>query len=255
MAGFFAAGQVNGAAAPPSVYSKIVKCSPAPCVLQPTQVSEGGAEVTDAPAAADPLELTHLLLGSVDFNCEFSLGFFASSDGGSGWNRTCPTEGIGPYFPSDNPMVGYDRKGVAYIAGIYYHSGYNRGLIGIESSADGTNWSQPVTALKEGEDPFYPWLAIDTNVGSPYLNDLYISAVIESDDGANNRLYVSHSYDGGSSWQAVPVATTQSYPALDAYSNLAVSKDGTVYLTWMYCPGSGPYANCAQSTEHMVLSR
>ncbi|HTA25886.1 MAG TPA: hypothetical protein VK763_20310, partial [Terriglobales bacterium] len=44
-------------------------CSPAPCVLPPTQASEGGAEVSDAPIVADPLNPLNLLLGSFDANC------------------------------------------------------------------------------------------------------------------------------------------------------------------------------------------
>lgn len=60
--------------------SSLLTCSPTPCVLPPTQASEGGAEVADAPIVADPLNPTHLLLGSVDFNCQFGIGFFISSE-------------------------------------------------------------------------------------------------------------------------------------------------------------------------------
>jgi hypothetical protein len=256
MAGFFAAGQVNGAAAPPSVYSKIVKCSPAPCVLPPTQASEGGYEVADAPIVADPLNPTRLLLGSDDFNCQFGVGFFSSPDAGSSWNRTCLMQGIGLYAPSDFPMVGYDHNGVAYIAALYsHHTNATFGVIGIQSSADGINWSQPVTALKQGTFPANPWLAIDTNVGSPYLNSLYISAVVVSGAYQNvNRLYVSHSNDGGATWQQVAVAVGQVFPKFDAYSNLAIAKDGTVYLTWMYCEAIGSGYCGSQETAYMVLS-
>jgi hypothetical protein len=215
-------------------------CSPAPCVLPPTQASEGGSEVADAPIVADPLNPTHLLLGSDDANCQYDFGFFVSSDGGVSWNRYCPSQPVGPYFPGDTPMVGYDRNGVAYIAGTYAHGGYDTGLIGIQSSTDGINWSQPVTALKEYEYPFGPWLAVDTNVGSPYLNSLYISAVTCGIDSC--RIYVSHSTDSGVTWQAVAVVPAQIPPKTDQYTNMTIGKDGTVYLTWMYCDavGNGP---------------
>jgi hypothetical protein len=231
-------------------------CSPAPCVLTPTQASEGGAEVADAPIVADPLNPTHLLLGSVDFNCEFGPGFFTSSDSGSSWNRTCLTQAIGPYLPGDYPMVGYDRSGVAYSAAQYvHHTSVNFGLVAIQRSTDGVNWSQPITALKEGESPYYPWLAVDTSVGSPYLNNLYISAVIASADGANNRIYVSHSSDGGVTWQAVAVAPGQVFPKEDFYTNVTTAKDGTVYLTWMYCDSIGNGFCGSKKIAYMVFSK
>jgi hypothetical protein len=224
-------------------------------VLPPTQASEGGAEVADAPIVADPLNPTHLLLGSDDANCQFGVGFFSSFDGGSNWTRYCPSQNIGPYFPAGVPLVGYDRNGVAYIAGIYVHSGYDLGLIAVQRSADGIDWSQPVIALNQGEYPFETWLAADTNVGSPYLDNLYISAVIASDDFGDNRIYVSHSSDGGASWQAVAVAPVQVMPKIDDYTNLTVGKDGTVYLTWMYCDAIGSGYCGTKDIAYMVFSK
>jgi hypothetical protein len=249
----FAVAQANGAAyAPTGAVSKATKCSPAPCVLLPTQASEGGYEVADAPIV-DPLNPTHLLLGSDDANCQFDFGFYTSADGGSSWNRYCPSQGIDGYFPGDDPMVGYDRNHVAYIAGTYAHGGYDTGLIGIQSSTDGVNWSQPVTALKEYEYPFGPWLAVDTNVGSPYLNSLYISAVATGTDSW--RVYVSHSNDGGATWQAVAVAPPQISPKADQYTNTTIGKDGTVYLTWMYCDGVGTGPCGSDDLAYAVLSK
>ena len=231
----------------------LISCSPAPCVLPPMQASEGGFEVADAPIAADPLNPTHLLLGSMDFNCEFGLGFFASPDGGSTWNRTCLTQGIGLNQPSGEPMVGYDRKGIAYIAAVYVHAGYNTGPVGIQSSTDGVNWSKPVKALEEGAFPFNPWLAVDTSASSPYLNSLYVSAVINT--FTSDRIYVSHSNDGGTTWQAVAVAPTQFPPHYDNYTSMTIGKDGTVYLSWAYCVAVGTGPCGSQEKAHMVFSK
>src|SRR5580700_6893852 len=91
-------------------------CSPAPCVLPPTQASEGGGTVTDTPIVSNPLNTKQLLLGSVDFNClgQSSLGFHLSRDGGSTWQRVLcmPTITIEGriWDPDDEPSVGYDRK-------------------------------------------------------------------------------------------------------------------------------------------------
>jgi hypothetical protein len=250
------AGERDGTADLPAIASsKVTNCSPAPCVLAPTQASEGGSLVNTSPIVANPLNATDLLLGSNDFNCESGLGFFISMDGGSAWNRTCSSLGAGLYEPgTGNPMVAYDRNGVAYIAAICYHEGYDTGLISIQSSTDGINWSQAVTALKQGKFPADPWLAVDTNVGSPYLNSLYVSAVVVSGASQNvNRLYVSHSNDGGATWQQVAVAVGEVSPDVDNYTHMTVGKDGTVYLTWMYC-NSGPYF-CEDDDAYMVFSK
>jgi len=228
-----------------------ITCSPAPCVLPPTQASEGGAEVADAPIVADPLNPAHLLLGSDDANCQWGVGFFTTSNDGSDWNRSCATQGIGPNVPNDNPMVGYDRKGVAYVAAVYFHEGYGTGLVAIQGSRDGVNWSEPVIVLEEGEFPYDAWLTVDTNVASPYLNSLYVSAVVNT--GEDYRLDVSHSNDGGATWQAVAVVHAQVPPKIDQYTNMTVGGDGTVYLTWMYC-NTGPYS-CDNHLGYMVFSK
>jgi len=229
----------------------VLTCSPAPCVLPPAQVSEGGNLVNTPSIAADPLDPTHRLMGAYDFNCEFGLGFFMSVNGGSSWTRTCATQYIGLYSPGANPMVAYDRGGTAYIAGIYYHQGYNRGVVGIQSSPDGINWSAPVAALKQGNFPFNAALAADVSDFSAYVNSLYISAVINT--GGPYRVYVSHSFDGGATWKQVAVAPGQVPPDFDQYTNMTIGKNGTVYLTWMYC-NAGPNV-CSDHKGYMVFSK
>jgi len=145
---------------------------------------------------------------------------------------------------------------VAYIAAVYDHYGYNTGPVGIQSSTDGINWSKPVNALQEGRFPSNPWLAVDTSVTSPYLNNLYISAVIVSGDSDQiNRVYVSHSGDGGATWQPVAVAPAQIFPKEDNYTNLTIGKDGTVYLTWMYCDAIGSGYCGSKEIAHAVFSK
>jgi len=230
----------------------LISCTPAPCVLPPTQASEGGAEVANAPIVSDPLNPMHLLLGANDANCQFDLGAFVSSDGGSSWNRTCFTRGVGLDAPAGLPTVTYDRRGVAYVASVYRHYGYLQGLVAVQSSTDGINWSKPVKALQEGQIPSDAWLAADTNPTSPHVNGLYVSAVVHYAN--SSRVYVSHSSDGGATWQAVPVAPSQIPPAGDAYTNMTVGKDGTVYLAWMYCD-SGPFYFCTNNKGNMVFSK
>jgi len=252
VAGCFVPGRAR-AQGPPGGGPDLISCSPAPCLLPPLQVSEGDALVNTPSVTTDPLDATHLLMGAYDFNCEFGLGFFTSVNGGSSWTRTCATQYIGLYSPGANPMVAYDRGGTAYIAGIYYHQGYNRGLVGIQSSPDGINWSAPVTALKQGNFPFNAALAADVSASSPYVDRLYVSAVINT--GQAYRLYVSHSTDAGKTWQKVPVAPEQIPPRSDSYTDLTIGRDGTVYLTWMYCNAVGSGFCGSKETAYMVLSK
>jgi hypothetical protein len=244
--------------------SEVINCSPAPCVLPPTQASEGGALVNTSPIVANPLNPKQLLLGSNDWNClgPPTLGFFLSSDGGSNWSRVCMT-GITTlhyvFWPTDEPLVGYDRRGTAYIAGDYFdNEGVGIGFVGLEKSSDGIHWSAPVVALGVGNTfTDDPWLVVDTNAGSPYLNSLYVSAVVIGPAGvqSKNRVVVSHSSDGGARWSDAALDPVQTFPAIDRYTNLAVSNDGTVYAAWMRCPGTGPNAKCAHSTEYMLFAR
>jgi hypothetical protein len=68
-----------------------------------------------------------------------------------------------------------------------------------------------------------------------------------------NQVVVSHSYDGGATWTLVPVAPIQKYPAEDAYSNIAVGPDGSVYVAWMFCDTKPAF--CGDERGHIVLSK
>ena len=239
-----------------------LNCSPAPCVLPPTQASEGGGMVTDTPIVANRLDPKQLLLGGVDYNCPQPsvVGFHLSTDGGSTWKRKCmPTiiTKIHVYRPEDEPLVGYDRRGAAYIAGAYYDSeGFGVGFVGLQKSTDGAHWSKPVVALRDAVDmtPFDPSMAVDISPGSSRVNTLYVSGVAPLGQG-KTQVLVSHSTDGGTSWTKTAVDAVQKYPANDNLTHIAVGKDGTVYIAWMYCPAAGPDEACSDDTSYMMFSK
>jgi len=241
-----------------------VNCSPAPCVLPPTQASEGGALVNTSPIVANPLNPERLLLGSNDWNCPApsTAGFHLSNDGGSTWSVTCmPVVRTKNYvfWPDGDPMVGYDRNGVAYIATSYADSETGSiGFVGVQKSQDGMHWSQPAAVLSVPETvPVEGWLTVDTNVGSPYLNSLYVTAVMIGPPGvqSENQVVVSHSHDGGRTWSRAQAEPIQTYPANEGFTSMAVGKDGTAYLTWQHCVGTGPAAGCKNGRGYMVLSK
>jgi hypothetical protein len=230
-------------------------CSPAPCVL-PLQASEGGGTVTDTPIVTNPRNQKEILLGSVDFNCYPSaLGFHLSRDGGSAWNRVLCMPFIPAkdfvYQPGDEPSLGYDRKGNAYVAGIYFGNGVGTyGLLAVQKSADGTHWSKPRVALRSpGQTfPFQTSMAVDTGPTSLRANSLYVSGVMWTDQGRKNQVLVSHSTDGGVTWTRAAVDLVQKYPEEDRLTRMSIGADGTVYVAWIHCASS-----C--STAHVTLSK
>ena len=237
-------------------------CSPAPCVLPPTQASEGGSIVTDTPIVVNPLNQKELLLGSVDGNCEPSvLGFHLSRDGGSSWNRVLCMPFINAkdfvYQPADEPSVGYDRKENAYAAGIYFGNGSGTyGLLAVQKSSDGTHWTKPKVALRSpGQTfPFETSMAVDTSPTSQRVNSLYVSGVMWSHSGHQNQVMVSHSTDGGVTWTQAAVDPVQKYPEEDRFTRMAVGKDGTLYTSWMNCRHSSNNI-CGKGVAHMMFSK
>ena len=222
-----------------------LNCSPAPCVLPPTQASEGEGTVTDTPIVANPLNRDDLLLGSVDYNCgqESDVGFHLSRDGGSTWERVecmaAITTKQNNYLALDEPSVGYDRNGTAYIAGIYFNVEEfgGQGLVAVQKSTDGTHWSKPVVAMRRRGDTneYLTHLAVDTSVSSRWVNSVYVSGVVVSDQGVKNQVLVAHSSGEGDTWTQVAVDVVQKYPASDNLTRIAVAKNGTVYVTWLRC--------------------
>jgi len=246
-----------------SAERRVHTCSPAPCILPPVLASESGSEVTDAPIAADPRNPKHMIVGSDDFNCPDPslLGFHVSSDGGSTWNTVCMTsviDGEHEYYPEINPSVGFDLNGVAYIAGDYGDTEQAGGVVGVETSRDGMHWSSPVIALS-ATDRFtdYSFLTLDSNPASPFANRLYVSSVLIGPlgDNSKNQVAVSHSGDGGSTWTVVPVGPEQTFPASDAYTDMAVEKDGTVYVAWQHCADSGRDVGCSDREVYTLFSK
>jgi hypothetical protein len=227
------------------------------------QASEGGGIVTDSPIVADPLNDKHLLLGSFDANCgnPTILGFHLSTNGGSTWNRVNCMPVIHNrrvYWPGDEPQVGYDLNGAAYVAGLYFDSeGFGYGLVGFQKSTDGIHWSNARVALRHSGEtfPFETHLTVDVNLGSSWANSVYVSGILELDQGSKTQVVVSHSNDGGASWTQVAVNPAEKYPEEDQFTRMTVGSNGTVYVTWMRCRGKGGSGGALCRTAQMMFSR
>lgn len=260
--GLFLVGNAQGQStgAPRLAKTGRFNCSPAPCVLPPTQASEGGNPVTDTPIVSNPPNPKQLLLGSVDGNCPppSVLGFHLSTDGGSTWKRHCMPSIITrqhAYWPSLDPSVGYDRNGAAYIVGMYNSSDSSNGFIAFQKSADGTHWSKPAVALRHRfpSAPLETWFTVDTDAGSPRVNSLYVSGVMDLDQGSH--VLVSHSADGGATWKQAAVDPLQKPPEEDDFTRMTVGRDGTVYVAWLHCRGKSGSGGALCPTVHLMFSR
>jgi uncharacterized repeat protein (TIGR03803 family) len=235
-------------------------CSPAPCVLPPTQASEGGDTVTVSPVLANPLNPKELLLGSVDFNCP-QVGFHLSRDGGSTWVRTlCMPPIFKPELlePGGEPLVAFDRHGVAYVFCVFGPNGTGvHGAIGFSKSKDGTHWSQPRIALQPpgASVIYFTSMVVDTSPKSPWVNSVYASGVMQQDkENGSFQILVAHSTDGGRTWKQTAVDRLRRNNP-DNYTRMAVGKNGTVYLAWLHCPAAGPDQGCLDTANHVTFSK
>jgi len=230
-------------------------CTPLPCVLPNVQASTGTNIANEDPIAANPRNPLQLLTGANDYNCPTYQGFYASGDGGSTWNHTCL-----PALPGGSglgdPMVGYDRLNNTFAGGIGVGSP-GQVIVVSKSIDNGTTWGVPVVAAVPllGGSTDKGWMEIDTTFGSPHLNCLYVS-VTQFDPSSNSQISVSHSCNHGRTWSTVAVDAEQFYPtAVDQFSDLAIGKDGTVYVSWMRCPANGPTGDCGGTSVQMLVSK
>jgi len=230
----------------------LITCSPAPCVLPNVNASQSPVLANETPVVVNPLNSQQILSGANDYNCANIQGFYASSDGGTTWTRTCLNSIAGDFGEGD-PGVGYDLHGTAFISGI----DASHGIVFETSTNNGATWSAPAVAVPPsfaGGLTDKPWLQIDTNPASPHANSLYIS-VTQFDANSNTQISVSHSHDGGATWTTVGADTQQLFPNIDQFSDLTTGKDGTVYLTWMRCTANGPSGDCGGTTSTMMFSK
>ena len=232
-----------------------LRCSLSPpCALQNVLASQGSSMANETPLAVDPSNGNDLLSGANDYSCSTLRGFYTSSDGGNTWLRHCslsPLRG-----GCGDPALGYDLNGNAYVAGIDSSDGCSTGVIGVEkSSNNGKTWQAPMVAVQPSPQGFTDkdWLQIDDNAASPHANAIYIS-VTQFDKNFNTHISVTHSYDGGKSWTTVDVDTKQqAQTSIDQFSDLAVGKDGAVYVTWLRCQRA--QSHCAHNRASLYFSR
>jgi hypothetical protein len=239
-----------------SLIEPALTCSPVPCVLPNVQASGGTNIANEDPIAANPKNAKQLLTGANDYSCSATLqGFYNSTDGGSTWTHTCLPAISGGSGDGD-PMVGYDLLGNAFAGGIQIGPPGQVIVVAI-STNNGTTWSTPVVASKptiSGGITDKGWLQIDTTASSPHANCLYLSNTQFDSTETKTQISVSHSCDHGQTWKTVTVDPVQS-SVIDQFSDLAIGKDGAVYVSWQRCSPTGPTSDCGGTTAKMFASK
>lgn len=232
-------------------------CTPAPCVLNNVRASNGSRPVNDSPVAINPKNASQIATAGNDYNCGTLQGFHASGDGGSTFHHSCLLA-ISGYTGSGDPFVAYDQNNNLFAGGIdcVTQSCSTTSIVISKSTNNGTSYGAPAIAV----NPLYtggiadkPWLEIDTTATSPRVNALYISTT-QFDTNSNSTIAVSHSTNAGSTWSpAVAVDSKQTFPTVDQFSDLAIAKDGTVYVTWLRCSSSG--SGCGGTSATVLFSK
>jgi len=175
-------------------------------------------------------------------------GYF-SSDGGSSWGAVDlplppALNGSGTDFGSD-PAVAWDTRGNVYYSYIVVFFNHNmHAVTGTEmavarSSDAGQTWTSTYFNFNSGTGKFNdkPYLAVDTNPGSPFRNTVYVAWDNASNrsgkSSANNVILVSRSTDGGRTFSTPVVASgTGSGPNSVIGADPFVAPDGTLHVAW-----------------------
>jgi hypothetical protein len=132
------------------------------------------------------------------------IGFATSTDGGKTWQHgylpgLTQNYKNGSYYTASDPVVAYDAKHAVWLAN-YLLITTNEGAIdlGVSSSTDGINWSNPVLVDNSGVDD-KNWITCDNTSSSPHYGNCYV----EWDQGfSTGQIQMSTSSDGGKTWGA-----------------------------------------------------
>jgi hypothetical protein len=229
-----------------------------PTPLPNVRVSTGNQPTNETPVTSNFANGSQLMAGANDYNCSTIQGFYNSNDGGDTWGPThcMPTAGNGS---CGDPIVAYTSNNIGLVGGIGNCGGFGNWRIYVQRTPDnGQTWGPltvAVTPTFSNGLADKPWMEADNSPASPFNGSVYISATQFNSSATASRISVSHSYDGGVTWQTVDVNPTAPAPNIDQFSDLAVGADGTVYVTWQRCPSTGPTGDCGSTTASMLFSK
>jgi len=232
--------------------------SPSATVLPNVKAASNGSDISNEdPLTADPSNAQHMLSGANDYNCSALQGFYSSDDAGAHWRGHCmPVVGQGG---CGDPDVAYDTQGNSYILGIGDCNGFSGSVVLQKSSDNGVTWSaarKVINPLFSGGITDKEWTEVDTSATSAFKDSIYTS-ITQFDSASDSAISVSYSRDGGQTFTTKQIDAKQIFPgSVDQFSDLAVAKDGAVYVTWIRCPwGSGATGDCGGTVAKIFMSK
>src|SRR5262249_33053214 len=135
---------------------------------------------------ADPNDPLHLLAGSndtelVNGQARSAMGYYTTFDGGRTWLNGV-INGAG-FAQTSDPAVGFDLNGNAVYVMVSFDLGLGGralgGAIQVASSSDGARtFGTPATVEVSTSDEVEedkPYLVVDTNLTSPFVNRVYVT--------------------------------------------------------------------------------
>lgn len=139
------------------------------------QISNSINEKAEVQIAVNPNNSQQLFVGTMKLGSDKKsrVGYFYSNDGGNTWSGS---EQIHSEW-NDDPTVAYDANGNVYLC--YFRpwlgSGATAAIFFEKSTNNGHSW-QARTQLSAPNHYYIdkPFLAIDNNANSPYLNKRYV---------------------------------------------------------------------------------
>lgn len=224
--------------------SAVLTCSPAPCRLPNTRVSQGVKTKLTAPNLAinaqNPLQM---VLGVEDTSCTSWGASYSTNDGGTTWTKTCfPVVGVIDVIVST--WMVYDNSGVVHA--LLGTSNLDCGediVLESHSSDNGATWSA-LNQISSVQFQVMDSQAMDNNPSSPFAGSIY-GSVTQSLPFNKVQIQVWRSTDGGGSWTPTVAATLPDTFGFDSegFSHLEVGKDGTMYMSYMASPSAGSTPN------------
>jgi hypothetical protein len=214
----------------------------------------------------DPNNASHVAAGSNDTqlppngatgSARSALGYYTSFDGGRTWINGAVT--AAGFAQTSDPALGFDTQGNVFVGMVSFDLGVGGkalgGAIQVARSIDGgRTFGTAVTVEESTNDGIQedkPYLVVDTNPASPFVNSVYITWTRFHFDSVDNYLespiFFSASQDGGMTWSA-PKEISGANRALctfsgtplpydgrckeDQFSSPVVTSDGTIFVAF-----------------------
>src|SRR5712692_161739 len=194
--------------------------------------------------SVEPNNPNHLVAGSNDTELPPSgapgaaksvAGYYTSFNGGATWlNGQVPP---GSFTQTADPTIGFDTRGNIYYGVVAFDLGLGGqalgGAIQVSRSSDGgQTFETPVTVEESTSDAIFedkPYLVVDTNPGSPFLNSVYIVWTRfhfnSADSYLESPIFFSASRDGGRTWLS-PMEISGNNRAVCTFSGTPLPYDG-----------------------------